>query len=226
MKNRLYIFIGLVMALLLGVWWVRTGSEIPSQKTPTTNVNSTNKSFSVDTPVSFTAPHTNSMSASQSWWSEENPKVKAFKAEDAKKNAQPQDFYGRVIDQHGQVIVEAEVTGTLGWIQGFNEGPKTQIFKTETDSNGEFQFTGIFGWQLSVVPKQPGYELARNTDGIQLPPSGKTLPSNRAIFTMWKLKGHEPMVHATISTGVPCDGTATSFDLLRTLSPLKIEIPL
>ena len=128
-------------------------------------------------------------------------------------NSQPQEMYGRVIDQYGQPVAGAAVTGTVmfqaGWTAS-REEPHT----TQTDGNGEFQFTGLYGWKLAVAPSKSGYELGRNITAMLLPASGKTSPSDRAIFTMWKLKGSEPMTHANIHAYIPCDGTIARFDLL------------
>ena len=146
---------------------------------------------------------------------EQNPKVIAMKAIWASENAKPQDFYGKIIDQYGQAIADAEVTGELGWIQGMTTGPKTESFTTKTDARGEFQFVGIAGWQLGVIPKKRGYQLARNNDAREMPSSGKTSPDRRAIFTMWKLKGAEPMIHTKIDASLACNGTPRNFDVLN-----------
>jgi hypothetical protein len=129
-------------------------------------------------------------------------------------NAQPQDFYGRVIDQYNQPVVRASVNGDLMFIQGSDVGEKKEVHTTETDANGEFEFTGLHGWELAIAPSKPGYELAPNTTAMQLPQGSKTSSFNRAIFIMWKLKGAEPMIHVKAQAGVACDGNPTSFDFL------------
>jgi hypothetical protein len=128
-------------------------------------------------------------------------------------NSQPQEMYGRVIDQYGQPVAGAAVTGTVMFQAGWNAS-REEPHAAQTDGNGEFQFTGLHGWKLAVAPSKPGYELGRNITAMLLPASGKTSPSDRAIFTMWKLKGPEPMTHANIHAYIPCDGTITRYDLL------------
>ena len=130
-------------------------------------------------------------------------------------NAKPQDFYGKVIDQFGAPIVGADVAGNMAWIQGYDIGEKTKTYKTKTDANGEFEFAGVSGWKLGVVPSKPGYELnlAYNTRAINLPAGGKTSSKIRAVFNMWKLKGPEPMVHTEIDGRIPYDGRSATFDI-------------
>ena len=239
MKKRIT-FVCIIIALLIaGAWWLLTNKLsiknsphiIPSNSLPhganpaisnmsQSNVSQTNRVASAPNPI---IP------------SESNPKVLAMIAIWTSENAKSQDFYGKIIDQNGQVIADAEVTGELGWIQGMTTGPKTKSFTTKTDARGEFQFVGIAGWQLGVIPKKQGYQLARNNDAKTMPSSGKTSPSSRAIFTMWKLKGPEPMIHTKINASLACNGTPRSFDVVNarrdagnlmatySRSPLNIE---
>jgi len=44
-------------------------------------------------------------------------------------------------------------------------------------------------------------------------PSGRSTPTNRVVYTMWKLRGAEPMKHGEIESRVPYDGTSATFDL-------------
>ena len=132
----------------------------------------------------------------------------------AGENAKAQDFYGRVMDQYGNPVTEVEVTGNLALIKGFDVPERKTVIRVLTDAKGEFQITGIRGWELGVIPRKLGYELASNTTARTLPPGGKTSPALRAVFTMWKLKAAEPMVHKEIVAGLPCDGSAMTLDLL------------
>ena len=69
-------------------------------------------------------------------------------------NAQPQDFYGKAIDQHGQPISGVAVTGNLMVMGGLGDGAKNRTLATQSDTNGLFQFTGIKGWQFNIVVKK------------------------------------------------------------------------
>jgi len=144
-----------------------------------------------------------------------DPKVAKIEAIWASQNAQAQDFYGKVIDQHGQPVAGATALGTLLWIQGVDVGEKKEQHATQTDQNGEFQFTGFHASRLAVAVTKEGYEMGRSPGVYQAPNTeNKTAPAERAIFHMWKLKGAEPMRAYSISTAIPCDGTPTSYNLL------------
>lgn len=124
---------------------------------------------------------------------------------------QAQDFYGRVIDQNGQPVVDAEVSLHIQVTQGWRKPAKTK-----TDAQGLFQFTGIRGESVSVAPEKIGYQIQGHGLGIKGKNGPETSPAHRAIFTMWKLKGPEPMIHREISSRqiIP-DGRAYGLDLLH-----------
>ena len=120
-----------------------------------------------------------------------------------------QDRYGKVIDQDGHPVAGVEVTGTIEFVP---DDKPDLIYKTQTDANGLFQFTGLHGAGLAVKVAKAGYEMD-NMRGV-FKPSGQSSPTNRVVYTMWKLKGAEPMKHAKIDSSVPCDGAPEHFDLL------------
>ena len=132
----------------------------------------------------------------------------------AKENAKPQDFYGKVVDQSGQPIEGATILGYLHFIVGM-DADRMEKHLTTTDSNGDFELTGLKGEHLGAMPTKPGYIFKSGADSYRLPANGqKTSRDNRAIYVMRKLQGAEPMVHAKVHAYVPCDGTATSYDIL------------
>ena len=49
--------------------------------------------------------------------------------------------------------------------------------------------------------------------GFKMPVGGKTSPDDRAILTMWKLRGPEPLQNSVISAKIPHDGDPVVFDL-------------
>jgi hypothetical protein len=126
-------------------------------------------------------------------------------------------IYGKVIDQDGNPIVGADVTGSVSRMQGWYEDFKWVSHTTQTDTNGLFQFVGLTGagWNLSV--KKDGYEIDYrkgysgpkcSTDGSQ------TKPDNHVILTMYKRHGAEPMIHIKLHSYIRCEGTVTRFELL------------
>lgn len=113
------------------------------------------------------------------------------------KDNQAQDFYGKVIDQNGDPVGEAKVKLMVNLVHGRGE-----VRTVQTDSAGEFQFTGIRGNSLSIVPEKSGYQIEGHGLGLKGLNGPDTTPGNRAVYTMWKLKGAEPMVHGEIATNV------------------------
>lgn len=131
-------------------------------------------------------------------------------------NFKKQDFYGKVVDQYDKPVVGANVTGYLRMDEGFGiNDEKVEVFKTQTDLEGLFQFTGLHGARFGQKVSKDGYEMGQGT-GFYIPPNNEdiTSPAERAIFKMWKLQGPEPMVHAKIQAGLACNGTPRSFNLL------------
>ena len=122
---------------------------------------------------------------------------------------QSQDFYGRVIDQHGQPVVGADVSININL--SFGQGG-TQ--KTKTDASGNFQFTGIRGESVSVTPEKSGYQIEGHGLGLHGRGGPESNPNHRAIYTMWKLKGPEPMIHDSERYRVKSDSRIYTVDLL------------
>ena len=125
-------------------------------------------------------------------------------------NQTRQDLYGKVVDQDGHPVAGVDVTGTARQIEGFKE--KFTTSKTQTDAAGLFQFTGLHGVDMGADVSKAGYEIDYKRGVFE--PSGQSSPTNRVVYTMWKLKGAEPMVHVKLHSYIPCDGTETRFDLL------------
>ena len=129
-------------------------------------------------------------------------------------NEKPQDFYGKVIDQYGQPIVSANVTGTLILNTELYGGLKTENSVAQTDADGLFQFIGLHGADLNVNVKKDGYKLGERGEGYQGPVGEKSSPTDRVILTMWKLRGAEPLVSSGFGSKMPHDGTPITFDMV------------
>ena len=218
MNNRSYLVgVLIVLLLLLGGWWFWKSkrvlpAEAPARAASTSSANTVTPN---GTTSQSAASKTNSASAAQATSNPVDPKVAQIEAMRAAQNAQAQDFYGKAIDQYGQPVAGAMVTGTLMKIQGVDVGTQKDSYTTQSDDNGNFEFTGLHGWQLGVVVKKTGYEMKQGAGFYQAPnEQDKTSSGQRAIFHMWKLKGAEPMLTYSISTAIPCNGTPTNYDLL------------
>jgi hypothetical protein len=122
---------------------------------------------------------------------------------------QSQDFYGKVIDQHGQPVVGAEVKVAVNLAVGRGASQETQ-----TDAAGQFQFVGLRGESLNIVPEKKGYQIEGHGLGIKGHNGPETSPTNRAVYTMWKLVGPEPIVHNHKSHQIKPDGRLYTIDLL------------
>ncbi len=123
----------------------------------------------------------------------------------------PMDTYGKVVDQYGQPVVGAKVRGLVGF-----EGPGDyEEHYTKTDSQGGFQFLGLHGKDLEIAPEKEGYEFNLAYKFLVFRPiSYRPDPTNLLIIHMWKLRGAEPMMHTQLHAYIPCDGSATLFDLM------------
>ena len=124
-------------------------------------------------------------------------------------NAEPQDFYGKIVDQHDEPLSGVNVTGNLMVMGGLGDGAKNQTLITQSDTNGLFQFTGVRGWRLGVSIKKQGY-----TSGLTNGATGATNQNNREIFTMWKLQGAEPLVNINQRCKLHYTNAPINFDLL------------
>ena len=82
-----------------------------------------------------------------------------------KKNNQCQDFYGKIIDQYGEPVVGTSVTGNLFNETGFYKPEKRNVYKTQSNASGLFQFTGLYGSDLNVIVKKDGYIIGARGEG-------------------------------------------------------------
>ena len=140
-------------------------------------------------------------------------KGEAMALDSMAKNHQPQNLYGKVIDQNGQPVAGVDVEGNIelmnGWIVG-----KIEKHKTQTDAEGLFQFVRLKGASLSASISKPGYEIDYRLGRIA-PVGGQSSPTNRLTYIMWKQRGGEPMKYNQIWSSVPCDGTVERFDFFK-----------
>lgn len=239
MKDYKYIWLIVIIAVLLSaVWLFQQPNKLVSNKTsvvsvtnsivsvpsaPPTNLASTTKITLIPAPTNTSNPgllvspglyvSTNLAAEYQAYKQGKISKGALITAALLSQNNKPQDFYGQVIDQYGGPVVGAKVTGWVTFLQGMDSDEKREAHKTETDAEGLFQFTGLRGASISADVAKEGYEIDYRV-GYQVPAEKKTSPDNRAILTMWKLKGPEPMTHANIHAYIPCDGSVMRFDLL------------
>src|SRR5262249_5353118 len=114
-----------------------------------------------------------------------------------------------VIDQLGQPVVDATVTATVN-----RQAGSGGIAKTQTDSQGWFQFTSLRGSSLNLGVEKKGFEIQGHGVGLKNVNGPETSATNRAVFTMWKLKGPEPMIHESKQYQFIPDNRIYTLDLL------------
>jgi hypothetical protein len=116
-----------------------------------------------------------------------------------------------VVDQDGQPVVGAKVRASLEREASLFDDKE---YDTKTDAKGLFHFLGLHGSALDIIPEKAGYDFDPKLPCSSRPELYMPDPTNPLIVTMWKLRGAEPMVHSQLHAYIPCDGSATLFDLL------------
>jgi hypothetical protein len=132
-------------------------------------------------------------------------------------NDVPIDFYGKLEDQFGNPVADAEIKGSIRVINGARQG--TDWLTTISDANGLFQFHGK-GQDISTMPSKKGYALASLNGGgnySMLAPEEERAhpdPSNPVVVKMWKLQGTEPLLSIDQQYKLPYTSEPICFDLL------------
>ncbi len=223
MKFRLLIFFGIILIfVVIGTRLLKQPAN-PPKNPPSMATNSLAASPSKTSIVTSPAPIftnkldtnslTNAQSISEAYHQGLISKDEAIIKTMLEKNKESQDFYGKVIDQYRQPIVGVKVTGNLIFNTETFGGIKAENYVTQTDAEGLFQFTGLHGADFNVLVKKDGYKMGEHREGYQAPIGGKSSPSNRAILTMRKLRGPEPLNYSAIEARIPHDGTPAVFDI-------------
>lgn len=229
MKNRKLTWLAFIIIIVFsGAWLGLQPSSLPSRQINSNMVgNITNTIVFVPTntidaiatnstpsTVVVEAIHSNAAVINDEYKQGKISKGEAIQATLMEENKLPLDFYGRVIDQYGQPVVGAKIQGNVflnvNFVRSGNE-----VHYTETDASGNFSFVGLHGVRIGVVPSKEGYEMGLRGEGYKGPVGEKTSPNDRAILTMWKLKGAEPMIHDQKFYGINPDGRAYTIDLVN-----------
>jgi hypothetical protein len=132
-----------VLLLLLSGWWLWKSKEVPAPVIAAKSANANSSTGPSKTAPSSLSPsdYPNGLPPKKDFV---DPKVAKIEGIWAGQNAQAQDFYGKAIDQHGEPVVGATVTGTLMQIQGVDVGTKKDFYSKETDSDGDFERFRIY----------------------------------------------------------------------------------
>ncbi len=128
-------------------------------------------------------------------------------------NQKPIEYYGKVVDQYGSPIADAEVQGGVLLNVNF-DASRTDIYTTKTNAEGLFEFDGLHGVSIGISIKKANY--VSSPSGFRKPAGGnQSTPTDRATFVMWKLQGGEPLVHQNFIVKLQCDGTQEKVNLLK-----------
>jgi hypothetical protein len=144
--------------------------------------------------------------------SKEEAMIASERLEMALENKASMDIYGKVVDQNSQPVAGAEVQANID--KGVNLiDAVSEEHQTKTDAQGLFHFLGLHGQGMGIRLQKEGYNYDANLPS-ERPSNYLPDPNTPLIFTMWKLRGAEPMVHTSTHAYIPCDGSLTKFDLL------------
>lgn len=197
MKKKLYLILPVILVLGIVVWlFLPTKPEaMPTPTNPTPSSSTSGDTSGGPIPII----------------KEGMTKAEKMLAYTEAGNLKPLDCYGKVIDQYKQPVVGADVEGNILLNEGIDLS-KSEMHHATTDRNGCFSFIGIHGVGIGIWPKKEGYIFDPKLF-YNLPQEQSKDPANPKIFTMWKIKGAEQLLHAKIHAYIPCDGTATRYDL-------------
>lgn len=135
----------------------------------------------------------------------------------------PISFYGRVVDQHGNSVSDADVKFAA------NDKPlggRPSEYKRKTDSTGSFSITGISGLTLAVEVSKPGY--------VVIPPADNKVTSSGVFeYGLSSIRGpHQPRAESPVVFILHKPGTLEplvrigrkDFRIARDGSPLTIPL--
>ena len=124
-------------------------------------------------------------------------------------------FYGKLEDQFGNPVSDAQVTGFVTVWDGY--AGQHSKFTTTSDTSGFFKLDPGKGQMLGIMPHKIGYALASmagridNSSGEEKPPAD---PNSPVVIEMWKLQGAEPLLKFNQRYKLPFTPTPINIDLL------------
>jgi hypothetical protein len=130
-------------------------------------------------------------------------------------NLKPINEFVRVVDQYGNPVPGADVTGYVHLNVNFVYDT-VEEHTTKTDSDGLFSFTGLHGKGLGWSVTKAGYEGSPNAVALTGPKTGKqSTAKDRITYVMWK-QNPEAMVYRKFRPiNLPCDNTPVNVNLLQ-----------
>jgi len=133
----------------------------------------------------------------------------------------PVDFWGKVVDQNSNVIVQAKIVARVRQWSGRGTAvrPGFVELQRESDGAGVFEITGAKGDSLRIESIiKDGYVLsskAQTSFGYNISTNHLPDRQNPVVFRLWKSGSPQQLVsHRLSRLGIPSDGTAQHFDLI------------
>jgi hypothetical protein len=219
MKKVAYLLLILSVVSIVGViWFGNSKKSTPLREVQTTKLISLTKnsnsitSSSMEINTARDKTDTNSITAKyKNYLAGKINKAEMMEAVISGQNMQNQDYYGKVVDQYGNPVTDADVEGNI--MLDSLETSKEETHITQTDNRGFFQFTGLHGASLGVHIRKEGYEMDARGKGSKAPIGQRSSQDDRATFTIWKFRGAEPIKYVSTESHVPFDGTPITFDI-------------
>lgn len=222
MKSRKYVWIIAALALIVGWSLFHRSQTQPTQQlehatntvavtNPVVQIVVSNSAVPL-TPAAFGTNDSSTADIERRYRQGLIGKEQAIQEIYLNRNKLPQDFYGKVIDQFGQPITSVEITGELVFNTETYGGVRTETYTTQSDNEGLFQFTGLHGASFNVRLKKDGYKYGDRSEGFKGPAGNMMSLADRAILTMWKIRGAETLLQSTLNADLSPDGSPEIFD--------------
>ena len=131
----------------------------------------------------------------------------------------PIEFYGKVIDQHGEAVGGASIK-ILPVNNAFGTSDSSSDFEIASDANGLFSVTNMKALSIGIIVTKEGY-LTLGDHGLGKPASSRSIdfglsdtkgkqfkdPNSPTLFTLHKIGPVEPLVYVDDQLwNLPVDG--------------------
>ena len=228
MKNRLWIYSVLLLALLAVVLW-RQPAQSPASLETTYQTTATPASQSAEIATTSTNVEASTVSSKQPIVvTATNLSPAELRSLQIKQSIEgmnvPISFYGRAIDQNSNGLPGVKITFRVMQPRAgidFAIASNMPKLARTTDANGYFSVEGISGSDLNIESVgKDGYQLSPKTQlGYRYGQSPVPLypdPNKPVIIKMWKLGEAQTLIfHRLSRIGIPVDGQSIQFDLMN-----------
>jgi len=220
MKNRIFIVRCIVVILVLiavVLWhWKKQKNRIAalSVQTNSVNANPSPPGRPSNGPIAAVPlPSTNGATTGTPTFQDKNEQIKEGLT---KLNDVPIAFYGRLEDQFGSPVADAQIAASIRVYSGIQS--TVERLTVVSDVNGLFEVKGGKGESLGLWPRKEGYVLATASTEFKYsymyPDHFISDPNHPKVIKMWKLQGAEPLANINCSHKLNFTSSAINFDLV------------